>query len=90
MSEMVERVARAICSARRHDDCICSRSVTNCAACDFGEMHFLQARAAIKAMMEPTEKMANAGSAELVNVLNKNRPPVRCWQAMLTAALEDD
>lgn len=39
-------------------------------------------RAAIKAMMEPTLKMRQYGHTA-------SQTPTRCWQAMLTAALED-
>ena len=98
MTDMVERVARAICVG--DPDGTYRRLV----ACDppllgrFGvirsnvetpnwEMYVDKACAAIVAMREPTEKMIDAGFKEQQIVLSK--PIEGLWQAMIDAALEE-
>jgi len=74
MSEMVERVARAL-SGWLHG----SPSWESC---------FPMARAAIEAMREPTEAMVWAGRADHLTVDGEEwSKPI--WQAMIDAALED-
>lgn len=79
VSDMVERVARAIFDASDHEtsDCI--------------DM----ARAAIAAMREPTAAMAEAGKVPITIVATippSDEPKplygVQVWQAMIDAALE--
>lgn len=53
MSEMVERVARAMC-AETYGSCICRQTANIAADCQ-GKSRI--ARAAIEAMREPTDKM---------------------------------
>lgn len=78
MSEMVERVAKILCAEGDGDvdpyweDLLPSSRIA-----------YLQlARATIKAMMEPTEEMLQAGRGA-------TETPRIVLQAMLTAALED-
>lgn len=82
MSEMVERVARAI-SPKTWDDPVC------------GGLAKEAARAAIEAMREPTEAMMKAGEAcdEMWDEFTATpKHAASCevhWQAMITAALSD-
>lgn len=77
MSDMVERVARAICEREGYD-------IESLKAGKYGEhantwQDFLDdARVAINAMREPTEAMANEGHGG---------NPVKSYQAMIDAAL---
>ncbi len=76
MSEMVERVAQAIWSARHPGlawtsvPCVIKRSYRS------------GARAAIQAMREPTEEMIQAAWAEVL--------PGHVWRAMIDTALGAD
>lgn len=60
MSEMIERVARAIWNIRREDEDRCDMELE-----DMGEDHpvWSEARAAIEAMREPTVEMKQVVSA---------------------------
>ena len=82
MSEMVERVARAI-----HD----AMDITDSLDATAAETY---ARAAIEAMREPTEDMlVDAGVMEgfngYVDEGDEDRPHIEWWQAMIDKALED-
>lgn len=64
MSEMVERVARALCRERSMPACSCKRDAGECKAPTYvldecGRLR--QARAAIAAIREPTEAMIRSG-----------------------------
>ena len=82
MSEMVEKVARAICRASGFEP-----DHTDHLDRVFWTLYTQEARAAIKAMMEPTEKMIEAGDYQNKHAVLQIRAT---WFAMLTAALEDD
>lgn len=79
MSEVVERVARAICRAG-----ICGPKDHLDEQEDRNWRKFeLEARAAIAAMREPTLKM------ELAAPVNEYAEARECWQAMIDAALKE-
>jgi len=83
-TEMVERVAKAICEAYGHypDERVASSGK------EAWEYKVREARAAIRALMEPTEEMVSKGSdgsSQYAADLAKHT-----WQAMLTAALGED
>ncbi len=93
MSEMVERIARAVCDQYPGK---CCKEYIQTERCDRPpESAFRIARAAIKAMSEPTEKMLeDSGMVEGYDIDNwtvdADKAHTEWWQAMLTAALEDD
>lgn len=82
MSEMVERVARALMAVTSTHDC--------------GDLklkhHYEMARAAMEAMREPTEEMmvdAEVKAPALACFYEKERSPsYLAWQAMIDAALK--
>lgn len=81
MSEMVERVARAIADAGGSDfDQLPSKHGPG-----FGlrNMYMNMARAAIEAMREPTGAMEDAAFSSTLTI------PKRGYQAMIDAALKD-
>lgn len=67
MSEMIERVAQAICGDDNPSNVL--------------EIHRVRARAAIKAMLQPTDHMIKATQLHPKGPL--------AWQAMIYAALDD-
>ena len=70
MSEMIERVAKAIEDADANG---------------FSKLpYWACARAAIEAMREPTEAMADAGTTET----NSEEDAIECWNAMIAEALK--
>jgi len=85
MSEMVERVARAICESTEADifDELDAHSI-------FRAVYIQQARAAIEAMREPTDEMIEAGLEHQVHTVENSRAStfVR-WSWMVDAALGD-
>ena len=90
MTEMTmrERVARAICSA--------DSPVLNAMQDDYWVSWLPEADAAIAAMREPTETMADAGGAAFLDAAmahesgdKTNRPFVRYFRAMIDAALAE-
>jgi len=97
MTDVVERVARALVNAHAPDNSQTLREVLDWfdnewpLSCDFNELALAAARAAIKAMREPTEEMMDAGWEAPSNVdcagpLSADmRAP---WQAMIDAALK--
>ncbi len=78
MSEFIERIARDLWNAGWATDWEEVDEHTK-------ELTRDQARAAIKAMIKPTGKMCDAGVARYYDM-----SPTKVYQAMLTAALEDD
>lgn len=85
MGEMVERVARAICRAgicgpRDHLD---QQENAN------WRKFTLEARAAIEAMLDPTDEMLAAGSAA-AEVCDDGWESNATWCAMVGAALAED
>jgi hypothetical protein len=98
MSEMVERVARAICAA------ICAEATASmlaspadvaeasAAVVDEGWVEFAhEARIAIEAMREPTEVMVSKGQAVLIETEANNGESMtdEIWHAMIDAALKE-
>ena len=85
MSEMVERVARALCD--RDPDGTQGGPMSSGIWLDEGEANWTaftdKARAAIAAMREPTAAMLEAAGGE------RPRETAYAWQAMLDAALKD-
>lgn len=82
MSEMIERVARAICRAG-----ICGpRDHLNEQEDRNWRKFELEARAAIAAMREPTEAMITAADVE---VHSDFLPPHMTWERMIDAALKE-
>ena len=75
MSEMVKRVARAICC---RSDCFLPE---NCQAAYAGTLE--KARAALAAMREPTDQMCHAGAYEQHDWKDSSQ----VWQAMIDEAL---
>lgn len=73
MSEMVERVAQAICGDDNPANIL--------------EIHRHRARAAIAAMREPTEGMVEAGQNSGV-IYDAGLVPHHVWQAMIDEALK--
>ena len=91
MSEMVERVARAIAAANRANDW---DKIDENDVCDRGYLlrrdYLALARAAIEAMREPTEQMIEAGDEIEIAVGEDNRSIFcgeRVWLAMHKLAL---
>jgi hypothetical protein len=94
MSEMVERVARAIDpTAWRWLDSIVGREPAHPAEAPTRATQVRQARAAIEAMREPTEAMLRAspvvgtGPDERGNWAVNTKPAQAVWPAMIDAAL---
>lgn len=82
MTEMIERVARAIFAAK-------SQTHTTWEQCDWGyrTMKMKEARAAIEALREPTEGMVKA--ADRRNDDNDDEEATLAnWQAMIDEALK--
>lgn len=83
MSEMVERVARAIAeeiNGGKFDD---ARWYND----DQRDVHRRRARAAIEAMREPTEAMLTAGDSAMIR---KDDAAADAWQAMVDEALKSN
>jgi hypothetical protein len=76
MSEMIERVARALCKADGVDRCIYP---------DCGCPHEYRARAAIEALREPTPAMIEAG----IQCGDGYGSQPGTWQAMIDQALKE-
>lgn len=90
MSEMIERVARAICVANgEDDDDTYATSATGSPIWRYYESHAI---AAITAMREPTGEMIDGGAESLWTLRGPdlNGQPSKCWRAMINAALRDD
>lgn len=94
MSELVERVARAICKSRFMN----GGNEDDDGWDDLPKAHkqqrLIEARAAIEAMREPTEAMIDAGEPEFYEWMfgqeDWTRPMVpQGWRAMIDAALTD-
>jgi len=76
MTEMVEKVARAIASSQDENKN------------DYWYGDYIEhARAAIEAMREPTEYMASAGW--LTNMADDGQGPDDCWRKMIDEALKE-
>jgi len=84
MTEMVERVARAICESTEADifDELDAHSI-------FRAVYIQQARAAIEAMLEPTDEMDSAGNYEICPANSCECSPFKIYRAMVSAALGD-
>lgn len=89
MSEMVERVARALSIADGNHPGACSNDEEEIPA---WKLYVKDARAAIEAMREPTAAMRHAASDVLwYEGLDEGQgypPPREAWQAMLDEALK--
>lgn len=95
MTDMVERVARAICASMGYaPDMDASQEFTN----RTGPMwmaYIQEARAAIGAMREPTEAMVEAGAEDVASEYDdgkdqKHRETARVsFTSMITAALKE-
>jgi hypothetical protein len=87
MSEMIERVARAMYRQRISDLGIYgdNQEKTDQAVDRCWPFCSAQARAAIEAMREPTPGMVEAGDVMTMSQMG----PVKTYQAMITAALGD-
>lgn len=88
--DMVERVARALCSAdgRDPDELHCGSLIWEAHSEGFLEFpdYEAMAHAAIGAMREPTPEMIEAGlSCPIVNY--DGNDPKQVWEAMIAAAL---
>jgi hypothetical protein len=81
MSEMLERVARAILKEERNLDLELSNDLTK-------QSYYRLARAAIAAMHEPTLEMRHAGRRVKSSWLVEQEE-VEIWQSMIDAALND-
>ena len=80
-SEMVERVARAICASNDVDfDSVSEQVKQNC--------RLLDARAAIEAMREPTEAMVAEGLRKPTGMIEWIAAVKVSWQAMIDEALK--
>ena len=78
VTEMVERVARAICCADRNQPD---------GSCELAWVGFVDdARAAIAAMREPNDEMMEAGEHVLLE--RSDRAPAPVWEVMIDAALK--
>lgn len=102
MSEMIERVARAICQSAFdrgvYDRVTCGdalglsqRQVT---VDDMWQLHRAEARAAIEAMREPTDAMCEAGAIYYHDNYQEGRAKEQTtaqpiWEAMVDAALKE-
>ena len=92
MSEMVERVAKAIKATRE-----CAYDIFPCENCNvsfdrYGAGCIFTARAAIEAMREPTEAMMKAGNSAAYDSQGSPSDWLGCdmdavFRAMITAAL---
>lgn len=67
MSEMIEKIARAICDAGREDD-----PQFDLMSAQVKESYRHEARAAIEAMREPSKAMVEAGDTALENVTDSD------------------
>lgn len=96
MSEMVERVARAICATRCvraqvFNECCLDETTRLIGPCKANMAQLLllgpiqTARAAIAAMREPTDAMCRAGNSKAF-ITDGSTEDV--WQAMIDAALK--
>ena len=74
MSEMIQRVARALAQLEGHENLPTLQSA-----------YEQRARVAIEAMREPTEAMLDAGPRSLGGCW----PDDPCWSRMISAALEE-
>lgn len=100
MSEMIERVARAICVAMGHDPDGPSSDVYVEGDPDAGTSwagYRNAARAAIEAMREPTDEMSYAGfqvnkwvNRDKISVGRVSIAPELAWQAMINTALSSN
>ncbi len=77
MSEMIERVAKAIYDRTLEDDQLADYGLPMADA-------ITCAKAAIEAMREPTQDMLNAGKA----IMTDYDDSLECWQAMIDEALK--
>ena len=82
MTDMVEQVAKAIWESRCGETADRYNYQWEHLASDLRAANIRHARAAISALMEPTEEMYDG------SVLAR-QPSRACWQAMLKAALDD-
>jgi len=86
MSEMIERVARALCRQYELDDGFSPEQADRAAAGDMHRNFIKAARATIEAMREPTDEMLAAGCAgDQEGSFSKSRMD---WQAMIDEALK--
>ncbi len=95
MSDMIERVARALCIAT--GELPDTETPYHPTVSHIWEHYIPDARAAIEAMREPTETMYCAGDEEILAHLNSEKfikgedtPAVDCWKAMIDAALAEE
>ena len=81
---MVERVARALAA----EDGIAICSDATYAQSSYGP----RARAALQALMEPTDDMAEAGAWEIICKRDGSEvaQAYACWQAMIRSAMEGE
>lgn len=82
MSEMVERVARAIGNVLvkdSHGECLLIATDEQCTEI---------ARAAIEAMREPTEGMKQSGAMVMPDYDPDVNDAAQCWEAMINEALK--
>ena len=84
MTDMVEKVAMAICASDGECAIYCGLGKCGDPAMAM-KYHEIAARAAIRALMEPTPRMISAGVA----CEPETAPLGELWQAMLKAALDD-
>jgi hypothetical protein len=82
---MIERVARALCEAQGFTWEQAGDPMQSGSGEDERDGYALLARAAIAALMEPTDGMVEA----LLNATARGRAPFYIIRAMLTAALEE-
>lgn len=90
MTDMIERVARALCRCRvsQSDYVLGWASVEQ-------EVHYCwnewteEARAAIEAMREPTEDMLYTGNAQIPDWDRQIEDVRNTWHAMIDAALKE-
>lgn len=92
MSEMIEQVAKAIFASDWPKDDWSRFKADDYAPCRYRRM----ARAAIEALWWPIDAMFVAGDEKILETLNDHTfalssvtPSVKCWQAMISAALQE-
>ena len=88
MSEMADRVARALCAADQVQSCEGDSRCINGDQCPYPVL----ARAAIEAMREPTEAMIDAAyfpAGESGDSSVSRADAKETWRSMISAALDD-
>ena len=86
-NEMIERVAEAIFKKRYEADG--TYRLLKWADYKGKDFYLEDAKAAIKAMRDPTEKMCNQGAMEMPDYDPTNDDAKTCWINMIDAVIND-